>query len=77
MRPLKNGRAPRVRHYLLSLALAPDVNMHGYLLCDDKRYTIEAAERMVAEADKVSTYPLRHMILATRLTADAELVRCR
>lgn len=74
-RPKRRHRAP-VRHWLITIMIASDTHMHGYLMSDDKRQVHVAVNRMLDEAEKAgSRYPLMNMVLLTTLSRDTELVR--
>jgi hypothetical protein len=69
---VKHHRTHRRRspaHFLLSVALSPHTNLHAYLMSRDKRDTLGAANRLLAEAAKLSNRVLP-MVLATPLAAD-------
>jgi hypothetical protein len=69
-------RHPPVGHYLLTIRLSASMRLHAYLLADDKRYALDAAERLIAEAKKLGfNYPFLNMVLATPL--GAQLTRSR
>jgi hypothetical protein len=63
-------------HYLISLALGPREHMHGYVMTCDQADTLDVANRMLSEAEKLGcSYPLMRMVLATPLVDDLEAVR--
>jgi len=69
-------RSLTVKHYLLTIQIAPDARFHCYLMCDDTRYLRAAADRLLTEAEKLGcTYPLMGIVLATRLVDAVETVR--
>jgi hypothetical protein len=69
-------RRPRVKHWLLTLALAPHTHLHAYVMSTNKRHARDAAAKLLNEAERLrSSYPLASIILMTRLSSGTELVR--
>jgi hypothetical protein len=66
-------KAP-VEHYLLTIVLTPNLHMHGYLMCPDKRFVTHAIDQMMDVAEKEGFRPLP-MGLATTLSTGVEIVR--
>jgi hypothetical protein len=59
-----------IGHYLISLSLAPDANLHCYLMSANQADTLDAASWLLVEAEKLSGQVLLPMVLATPLAAD-------
>jgi hypothetical protein len=66
-----------IQHYLLTVALDAATNMHCYIMCDDRRYVMAAADKLLSEAEKLGGRPLPlPMMLATPIPPDdVSLVR--
>jgi hypothetical protein len=48
-----------IKHFLLTIQIAGNEHLHCYLATDDRRDTIDAANRMLSEAEKASVmHPL-------------------
>ena len=65
-----------VEHHLITLALGPDANLHCYLMSADKADTLDAAKKLLFEAEKMAGGQVLPMVLATPLDPDGiKLVR--
>ena len=65
-----------IKHFLLTIQIAGNEHLHCYLATDDRRDTIDAANRMLSEAEKASVmHPLSSTVLVTLLSADVGAVR--
>jgi len=68
---------PPLQHHLLTVQISASARVHGYLMAPDRRYVVEAGERMVAAAEANGCiFPLLRMILTTPLpSGDVAVVR--
>jgi hypothetical protein len=65
-----------IKHFLLTIQIAGNERLHCYLATDDRRDTIDAAARMLSEAEKAGVIdPLSSAVLVTPLSADVGAVR--
>jgi hypothetical protein len=65
-----------VEHHLITVALGPHSNLHCYLMSTDKTDTLDAAKKLLFEAEKMAGPQVLPMILATPLDANGiKLVR--
>lgn len=64
----------KVEHYLITICVNPALNLHGYVMTDDKRDLMAVADTMVEIAE--TNGPLRlPVILQTTLDTGTDVVR--
>jgi hypothetical protein len=62
-------------HYLISIPLGPNANLHGYLMCKNRSATEQATNRMLYLIEQ-NNWPMpMPMILLTKLSTGLDLVR--
>jgi hypothetical protein len=64
----------KVKHYLLTLDVGPQIRMHAYLMCDDKRYVETIINQMIDKAEELGLRPFP-VGLATELSTGVDMVR--
>jgi hypothetical protein len=65
-----------VKHFLLTILIVGNEHLHCYLATTDRRDTIDAANRMLDEAEKAGVlHPLSSTVLVRPLSADTGVVR--
>jgi hypothetical protein len=66
---------PPMKHYLLTLMLTPDWNMHAYVMAEDRNKTTDVGMLMVENAEKEGFDVQVPMIMVTELESANSLPR--
>jgi hypothetical protein len=65
-----------MNHFLITLAVASDINMHCYLMCKNgDELTAHVADRMLEHAQSKGFNPSLHIVLVTKLSSGVDIVR--